>query len=220
MSTAHAFEDETVPLVTERDGLRRAYPFVARENVAPEPMPIGYVTAKNSHIEDLLSRKSILGPGWRTRVANTFLTSSTVGSCTISATLNPAGNTSTRVIETELAGADDSLAGYDRYAAPNWDGYGADPITLTTLTAARGFLKILPRTFGEPDIAPGADGTIGLEWVFNNRPLRKLFIDVGPGQVWSGFWRRASGEKKTIPTTPITAATQSDLAGLFRDLNF
>jgi len=56
-----------------------------------------------------------------------------------------------------------SLAGYEAFAAPNWDGYGADPIRADTLAAARHLIRNLPATFGDPDIAPGADGTIGLE---------------------------------------------------------
>ncbi len=84
----------------------------------------------------------------------------------------------------------DPLAGYERYASANWDGHNADPVTRATLTAARRFLRQLPDTLGAPDIAPGADGTIGLEWSFKDRPLRKLFIDIGPDSVWSGYWRR------------------------------
>ena len=147
--------------------------------------------------------------------ANTApVTSSTAASHMIAVTQG-AGYTLSEL----FIGRDDLLAGYESYAAPNWDGYGADPITPETLAAARNFINMLPRTFGEPDIAPGSDGTIGLEWAFNNRPLRKLFIDIGPGPVWSGFWRRATGEKKTLPTTPITAATELLLAALFKDLN-
>ncbi len=113
----------------------------------------------------------------------------------------------------------DPLAGYNRYSIPNWDGYGAKAITLETIAAARRFIRDLPETFGDPDVAPGADGTVGLEWSFRNHPLRKLFIDIGPGNQWSGYWRRASGERRTLPLTAITAATRVLLLSLFDELN-
>ena len=108
----------------------------------------------------------------------------------------------------------DPLAGYERYASANWDGHDADPITRTTLTSARRFLRLLSDTLGMPDIAPGADGTISLEWSFTDRRLRKLFIDVGPGRVWSGYWRLASGERGTFPSGRIDDSARQALTGL------
>lgn len=112
----------------------------------------------------------------------------------------------------------DPLAGYERYASANWDGHDADPITRMTLAAARRFLRQLPDTLGAPEIAPGADGTIGLEWSFKDGPLRKLFIDIGPGSVWSGYWRRTSGERATLPSRQIDDDTGQVLTSLFEDL--
>lgn len=109
----------------------------------------------------------------------------------------------------------DPLRGYERYASPNWDGYDADPITSDTLSASRRLLRMLPSTFGPPDIAPGADGTIGLEWIVTGGPLRKLFIDVGPGRVWSGYWRRSSGEKQSLRPSQIDGTTEAALRKLF-----
>jgi hypothetical protein len=109
----------------------------------------------------------------------------------------------------------DPLAGYERYASPNWDGFGADPIARSTLEAARRFLRLLPSSLGAPDIAPGTDGTIGLEWSFADRRLRKLFIDIGPGNAWSGYWRLASGDRATLPQGQINDETASALTNLF-----
>jgi hypothetical protein len=122
---------------------------------------------------------------------------------------------------TNLAIADsaDPLAGYERYASPNWDGFDAEPVTRATLASARRFLRLLPDTFGAPDIAPGADGTIGLEWSFTDRPLRKLFIDIGPGNVWSGYWRLASGGRETLPQRLIDEDTSPALTNLFEKLS-
>jgi hypothetical protein len=113
----------------------------------------------------------------------------------------------------------DTLFGYEKYSVRNWDGYDADPITAETLAAARSLMRMLPSTFGPPDVAPGADGTIGLEWIISSGPLKKLFIDVGPGKVWSGYWRRANGVKQSLRPTPITPLTQVALQKLFNELN-
>jgi hypothetical protein len=114
----------------------------------------------------------------------------------------------------------DPLAGYEKYATANWDHYGAEPITSETLQSARTFLTLLPDTLGAPDIAPSSDGAIALEWSFNNRRLRKLFIDVGPGNVWSGYWRLDTDERSTVPVHPIDDdQTRLELRALFNRLN-
>jgi hypothetical protein len=78
---------------------------------------------------------------------------------------------------------------------------------------------MLPDTFGTPDVAPGSDGTIGFEWIFEEGPLKKLFIDIGPGQVWSAYWRRTSGKQGDVAHEKITPKTKSVLAKLFEDLS-
>jgi hypothetical protein len=113
----------------------------------------------------------------------------------------------------------DPLAHFETYSARDWDGYGAEPIAKDTIEAARLFLQMLPDSFGRPDIAPGSDGTIGLEWVFDEGPLKKLFVDIGPGQVWSAYWRRRSGEQGGVPHEKITSKTKIVLAKLFEDLS-
>ena len=117
------------------------------------------------------------------------------------------------------AGELDTFSGYIRYARPNWDGDGADPITADTIDAARALLRAMPLNLGEPDMAPGTDGTVGLEWSFSDRPLKKLFIDIGPGNVWQGYWRRTSGEHKTLPVSKIGSDTAHQLAELFKILS-
>jgi hypothetical protein len=113
----------------------------------------------------------------------------------------------------------DQFARYGvNFGHPNWDGYGAQAIEAATVEAARSFVAMLPPTLGTPDVAPGADGTIGLEWVSLDRPVRKLFIDIGPGNIWSGYWRRASGERRSLPRRPIDEGTRSYLVNLFDSL--
>ena len=110
------------------------------------------------------------------------------------------------------------LADYDAYAVDNWDGYDALPITTETLHAARSILKSLPKTFGDPVCSPGADGSIVLEWLKDDGPLRKLFIDIGPGRTWKAYWRLANGKIGTIPRNRITISTIPQLQKLFETL--
>jgi hypothetical protein len=113
----------------------------------------------------------------------------------------------------------DPFAGYDRYEVANWDGYDADPITRETVDAARAFLGLLPYGFSTPAIAPGGDGAIGFEWLRDQGPFRKLFIDIGPGRTWRAYWRLSSGITGKIPQQSIDAKTPSMLTALFRQLS-
>jgi hypothetical protein len=110
------------------------------------------------------------------------------------------------------------LADYDAYAVDNWDGYDALPITTETLHVARSILKSLPKIFGDPVCSPGADGSIVFEWLKDDGPLRKLFIDIGPGRTWKAYWRLASGRIGTIPRKRITISTIPQLQKLFETL--
>jgi hypothetical protein len=121
---------------------------------------------------------------------------------------------------TDWARNDKITERFSRYNRENWDGYGADPITPETISAARKFVKMLPKNLGEPEMAPGSDGIIALEWLFNEpHPLRKLFIDIGPGSVWSAYFRRADGAKRSIPQQPIANHTKQELEALFAELS-
>lgn len=109
--------------------------------------------------------------------------------------------------------------GYERYSEANWDGHDAQPITHLTLQYARRLLRVMPDIFGPPDIAPSADGLIGLEWVSDTRPVRKLFLDIGPGEEWCAYWKRCNGEFGSLPGTSFTLNTRRILQELFDDLS-
>jgi len=112
----------------------------------------------------------------------------------------------------------DSFDGYESFETPNWDGYNAQSITKETVQAARRLLGLIPGDFPEPDIAPGSDGGIGFEWVFENSSIRKLFIDIGPGATWSAYWRLASGARGNSPRQPINAEIPEKVAEIFHQL--
>jgi hypothetical protein len=82
----------------------------------------------------------------------------------------------------------DEFSEFELYDISDWDGYGADPITASTIATARSFYRMLPRILPPPDIAPGADGTIGFEWRLGSKETYKLFfVDIGPGEYIAGY---------------------------------
>ncbi|MBR0848328.1 hypothetical protein JQ543_11310 [Bradyrhizobium diazoefficiens] len=101
---------------------------------------------------------------------------------------------------------DDGFTEYEAYSEPDWDGYGAKPITIETVRAARSFSRLLPADGPQPDVAPGADGTIGFEWRFGPMPDREfVLIDVGPGTRIVA--RRISANGRVWPFAPTTITT-------------
>ena len=49
-------------------------------------------------------------------------------------------------------------------SVPDWDGYGAAPVTPKARAAAEAFLGALPTTWPSPEIAADPDGEISFEW--------------------------------------------------------
>ncbi len=115
----------------------------------------------------------------------------------------------------------DPLDGYEQYQAVDWDGHGAEAITAETLAYARRIMAVMPQTLGTPDVAPAADGTIALEWVPDDttHKLDKLFLDIGPGEVWRAYWTLRTGEFGRLPQTGFSDETKTILKNLFIDLS-
>lgn len=57
--------------------------------------------------------------------------------------------------------------------SPNWDGYGAHPISESAKNHAQLFIDMLPYRFPAPDPVPDPDGDVALSW------------DFGPGHVFT-----------------------------------
>ncbi len=76
------------------------------------------------------------------------------------------------------------LRGYEQYSASNWDGDGAEAITKETLDYAHLLMMGLPDNFGPPEVSPGLDGSIALEWVPENQQKS--------AQTLFGHWTRAA----------------------------
>jgi hypothetical protein len=111
----------------------------------------------------------------------------------------------------------DPLKGYEKYQTDNWDGHGAEAITAATLDYARKLMKVMPTSLGGPDVAPAADGTIALEWVpDDHHTLSKLFLDIGPEEEWTAYWRLHNGHFDTVTHGGFhPSSTQAILKDLF-----
>jgi len=59
---------------------------------------------------------------------------------------------------------------------PNWDGYGASPVSDAALAQALAFLELLPSTLSKPDISAHPDGEIAFEWFV--APRRQLTVSI------------------------------------------
>lgn len=104
---------------------------------------------------------------------------------------------------TPILPKDDEITEFEEYDVPDWDGYGAAPISRATTHAARRFMSLLPRTSPPADIAPGADGTIGFEWRIGSGPgTTSVFVDIGPGDSIKAR-RIVAGRPETWPTRPL-----------------
>ncbi|MGY2906569.1 hypothetical protein [Bradyrhizobium sp. URHC0002] len=107
----------------------------------------------------------------------------------------------------------DEFSSFESYDIDDWDGYGAKPITADTVKAARAFRRLFDQETPQPDIAPGADGTIGFEWQMSDQT--RVLIDVGPGG--RVFARRIdqSGRVSTFAPTRVETAAKQLLLEIF-----
>ena len=58
----------------------------------------------------------------------------------------------------------------------NWDGYGARPVDPDSFNEAERFIRALPTTVSEPEVAVDPDGEISLEWYFEPRKVFSVSI--------------------------------------------
>jgi hypothetical protein len=61
--------------------------------------------------------------------------------------------------------------------SPNWDGYGAEPVSTDTYRATYRFLEALPVGTPAPSVGAEPDGHLTLEW--HHGPQRTLSVSVG-----------------------------------------
>jgi hypothetical protein len=66
----------------------------------------------------------------------------------------------------------------DRCQLPDWDGYGAEPVTDKTIGSAYRFLEALPPGLPEPGVGAEPDGHITLEW--HRSAWRTVSVSISP----------------------------------------
>jgi hypothetical protein len=64
----------------------------------------------------------------------------------------------------------------DGASFPDWDGYGAEPLTEETLVAAKTFLELIPFELPLPEIGVASTGDISFEWA--QSPSRIVSVGV------------------------------------------
>ncbi len=79
-----------------------------------------------------------------------------------------------------------SILDYRGYEQPNWDGMGAEPISIETQILAEVLVNLL---YKRPDDAPGGDGSIGFEW---RNDGNILCLDVLNGKI--SFYGKINGK--------------------------
>jgi hypothetical protein len=95
----------------------------------------------------------------------------------------------------------DYFAEYDGYDVRGWDGYNAEPILPETVAVARRFGQVLgAERLRKADIAPGSDGTIGLEWQLGQYVI---FAEVGPTNSVLFKFIHQSGQTIAPPPIPV-----------------
>lgn len=65
--------------------------------------------------------------------------------------------------------AESLLELYKDCSQPNWDGYGANPVSKDSISEALEFIQLLPSSFPVPQILAEPSGEIGLEWYKSKR---------------------------------------------------
>lgn len=60
--------------------------------------------------------------------------------------------------------------------SPDWDGYGANPISAVSKSEAQRFVELLPYWYPAPEAVPDPDGEIALSWDFGRGHVFTLSV--------------------------------------------
>ncbi len=73
-------------------------------------------------------------------------------------------------------------------SSENWDGYGAQPVDPDSFNEAERFIRALPTTIREPEVAVDPDGEISLEWYFEPRKVFSVSIGKRNEITYAGLY--------------------------------
>ena len=77
---------------------------------------------------------------------------------------------------------------WDECSSENWDGYGAQPVNPDSFIEAERFIRALPTTIREPEVAVDPDGEISLEWYFEPRKVFSVSIGKRNEITYAGLY--------------------------------
>ena len=97
---------------------------------------------------------------------------------------------------------------------PNWDGYGAMPVSLYSVRHAKRLVEGLPLDAKPPSASAEPDGCITLDWHVSHEETVSLSVLPNGSLAWAG----SSHGKKFIGTANEFDRLPSALLSLVRDL--
>jgi hypothetical protein len=77
---------------------------------------------------------------------------------------------------------------WEECSLENWDGYGAQPVDPDSFNEAERFIRALPTTVREPEVAIDPDGEISLEWYFEPRKVFSVSIGKRNEITYAGLY--------------------------------
>jgi hypothetical protein len=97
---------------------------------------------------------------------------------------------------------------------PNWDGYGARPISEAVAERARSFLDNLPSSLPAPDIVPESDGDLAIEWHLGSQRVFSVSISKEGPLHFAGLF----GEEERHGVEPFYGVVSSEILSYIRKL--
>ncbi|MBS4059469.1 MAG: hypothetical protein KG029_03640 [Bacteroidetes bacterium] len=103
---------------------------------------------------------------------------------------------------------------YKDCSQPNWDGYGANPVSKDSISEALDFIQLLPSSFPIPQILAEPSGEIGLEWYKDKKMIFAISFN-GKGMItYAGIF----GSNKTHGTEYFSDSIPSKIIENLRRL--
>lgn len=97
---------------------------------------------------------------------------------------------------------------FEEASRPNWDGYGAYPVSEATVAQALAFLDLLPSTLPRPEISPHPDGELAFEWFFARCRLLTVSVNESGRLSYAALFGQARlhGTEFLLDALPETLA--------------
>jgi hypothetical protein len=103
---------------------------------------------------------------------------------------------------------DELIGTFEACSVENWDGYGAEPISYSSISDALIFVETLPSSIPTPEVIPEPDGEVALEWYVAKDRMFVVGFDgsgkisysgiLGPGETVLGSERSTEIFSQTI----------------------